>query len=843
MLEDYNRKRDFTKTKEPEGIVESSNGTLRFVVQRHAATHLHYDLRLEIDGVLKSWAIPKGPSLYPLDKRLAMQTEDHPLAYRDFQGSIPAGEYGGGEMEIWDAGTYEPLAKKENQTDDIAMQADLSKESLKFILHGEKLKGEFALVKIKNSNDGKSWLLIKHKDAFATTEPYDAEEHTAPDSLVSAHLQGKKDKSKTGNSTVKSFKNYAPSLAGAKTISAYIQPMMAQSAEKSFDGKDWAFEIKWDGYRAIADLRNGTQLYSRNGLDFAQKFKKIISALKLQTHEMVLDGEIVAYDDTGKPNFQWLQNSGDKPNAALVFQVFDLLWLNGLSTESLNFLQRKELLKEALVESETIKYCDHILEKGEDFYRLAEGMGLEGIIAKKTKSTYTPGARSSDWLKIKSHKTEEVIICGYTQPKGSRSSFGSLILGKYEGDELVFCGHAGTGFDDKTLKNLLEKMQPLVTEKSPFSSIPNTNDTPTWLKPELVAEIKYSEITSDHIFRHPVFLWLRKDKTAEDLKPAGITTPHPKKESPTSTPVLRENDLKTTIGQREVRFTNQNKIYFPENQVSKGDMIAYYQSVADFILPHMADRPQSLNRFPNGIHGMSFYQKDASQDTPEWVRTEKIFSESNEKFINYIICNDAATLAYLNNLGCIEMNVWTGRMQNPDAPDYLVLDLDPSENNSFEDVIETAQIVKTILALAGIEGYPKTSGSSGIHIYIPTGALYTYDQVKDFAHVMMQLVQKKLPQITTLERSLQKRDKGKIYLDYLQNRRGQTLASVYSMRPKVGAPVSMPLHWDEVKPGLRPTDFNIENALARIQQEGDLFSPVLGDGIDMIAAIGRLMGT
>lgn len=844
-LEEYNKKRDFSQTSEPEGELKSSKDKLKFVVQRHAASRLHYDFRLEMDGVLKSWAIPKGPSLDPEDKRLAMMVEDHPFDYRTFEGTIPAGNYGAGLVEIWDEGTYEPLKKIKNKSDDLVMQGELESGSIKIVMHGKKLHGEFALVKIKNSEEGNPWLLIKHKDEFAT-DHYDAEENTSPDSKVSEYLQSKK-KSKSGSEThkLKGFKNYTPALAGEKKLKNFITPMLCGTTEKPFSSPEWAFEIKWDGYRAIADLRDEIQIYSRNGLSYTEKFRKISNSLKLQHHEMILDGELVAYDDKGKPNFQWLQRIGENTNLIVIYQVFDLLWLNGHSTENMTLLQRKELLKEALVETEVIKYHDHVLENGEEFYRLVESMQLEGMIAKKTDSKYQRGTRTGDWLKIKSTKTDEVLICGFTAPKGGRKKFGSLVLGRYFDGELKFCGHTGTGFSDKTLTELHKKMEPLITQKSPFAEVPKTNDTATWLKPELIAEIKFTETTEEHIFRHPVFLRLREDLIPEDLD---IAKPQEKlkteSELPDSVPIKKTPEKTaeelTNFGDQNVRLTNQNKMYFPKDGITKGDLIAYYQSMADYILPHLKDRPQSMNRFPNGIDGMSFYQKDASDETPSWIETQKVYSESNDKLINYILCNDRATLAYLNNLGCIELNVWTSRASTSDQPDYLVLDLDPSENNTFEEVILTAQNVKKVLDKGGIEGLCKTSGSSGIHIYVPTGAQYTFEQVKNFAHLMMQMVQQELPEITTLERALQKRDKSKIYLDYLQNRRGQTLASVYSLRPKNSAPVSMPIEWDELKSGLSPTDFNIENALERVQTKGDLFKPVLGPGFDMLKAIGLL---
>lgn len=828
----YNEKRNFNKTAEPEGFPEETSERLRFVVQRHAASHLHYDFRLEMDGVLKSWAIPKGPSLNPVDKRLAMMVEDHPLSYRTFEGTIPKGNYGAGEVEIWDEGFYEPLEKAAGKSDDVIMRAELHKQSMKFVMHGKKLRGEFALVKIKNSKDENSWLLIKHKDEFSTSQHFDAEDFTDENSKVTTYLNSKNPAKKSGR-----FKNYTPNLSGEKKLQKFIKPMLCKAAKEAFDDENWAFEIKWDGYRAIADLRNDFQLYSRNGLDFSQKFKTIFNQLKLQEHSMILDGEIIALDDLGKPNFQLLQQIGENPNVRLQYQVFDLLWLNGHSTTDLEYLQRKELLKDALKETEVIKYHDHILHNGKAFFEAAQKASLEGIIAKKTDSTYTEGARTDFWLKIKALETDDVLICGYTEPQGSRKYFGSLILGKYdEQGKLAYCGHAGTGFSDKTLKELFVRMQPLKIQQSPFEEIPTTNNPATWIEPALVAEIKFTEITRDGIYRHPVFLRLRENFDKQI---------NPKENHKVSTTKQNIIDKKEKSGEnlqsvnKKVKLTNLEKIYFPESEISKGDLIDYYQKVSEFILPHLKGRPQSMNRFPNGINGMSFYQKDA-QDVPTWVKTEKIFSDSNQKDINYIICDDEETLLYLANLGCIEMNVWTSQISNLDRPNYLVLDLDPSEKNSFDEVIETAQAVKSILDKAKIEGYPKTSGKSGIHIYLPMQQVYTFEQVKNFGHLLMQFVQKSLPEITTLERSLQKRDKKKIYLDYLQNRRGQTLACAYSVRPKEGAPVSMPLDWNEVKLGLKPTDFNIGNALERLKTKGDIFLPTLDKGIDMLMAIENL---
>lgn len=622
--------------------------------------------------------------------------------------------------------------------------------------------------------------------------------------------------------------------------------MLAKLSGEAFDDEDWVFEIKWDGYRAIADLSNDEPLfYSRNGISFLSKFEKVSQDFDNQTHKMIIDGEIVAYDENGKPSFQLLQQIGDNPNLALVYQVFDLLWLNGHSTEELPLLQRKELLKEALIETDVIKYCDHIPEKGIDFFNQMKKMQLEGMIAKKADSQYIENHRTSDWLKIKFTNTEEVIICGFTEPRGSRKGFGALILGKYIDGKLIYAGHTGTGFNKESLNLLHQRLLKLVVKTSPFEKKPKTNMPVTWIKPELVCEIKFSEITKDGIFRHPVFVAIREDKDPEETEISTNeksqinqkTKEMKAKTSPKKTAKPSEKEKEVSLNRHSVKLTNQDKIYFPKDGITKGDVVEYYQSVAEYILPHLKNRPLSLNRFPNGIEEQSFYQKDASDNIPEWIKTTQVYSESNDKYIDYIYCNDKATLAYLNNLGCIDLNPWNSSLPDLDHPDFLVLDLDPSKKNTFDHVIETALQVNEVLNSIKIKGYCKTSGSTGIHVYIPMGGKYDFDQVKDFAHILMKQVHEELPKITTLERSLQKRDDKKIYLDYLQNRTGQTLASAYSLRPKEGAAVSMPLEWNEVKPGMKPTDFNIHNALERIKEKGDLFKPVLGKGIDMIKAL------
>ena len=861
-LKKYNEKRKFNETAEPEGKVKKGAKKLVFVVQRHAASRLHYDFRLEMDGVLKSWAVPKGPSLNPADKRLAMMVEDHPYDYRTFEGTIPKGNYGAGEVEIWDEGTYEALQKVSGKKDEGILLKELYSGSIKIIMHGKKLKGEFALVKLKSAEEGNAWLLIKHRDKYAVNEKYDAEEHTKKNSKVTEAVKAKAAKKsssvpvkkKAEPEPEKRYRNFDKYISGEKKVTNYIKPMLATLSKNVFSDKNWVFEIKWDGYRAIAELKDGFRFYSRNGLSFASKYPPIVDALQQQKHEMILDGEIVAYNEEGLPHFQSLQHYGEKP-VPLIYHVFDLLYLNGSDTTGLTLLQRKELLKEALTESDHIKYCDHVAEDGEGFFEVIKKKGLEGMIAKETSSNYAIGRRSTNWLKIKNLNTEEVVIAGYTKPRGSRSKFGALILGRYEGDELIYAGHTGTGFDEISLQELYEKMQPLVVEKSPFKVTPKTNMPATWIKPELVCNIKYSEITRDGIFRHPVFTGLRIDKPAEEITTKPDDMPLKKTAAKKTTTrataakksaaknsagvskntktVERENEIVKKIGKAELKLTNQNKIYWPDDGYTKGDLIDYYEKMADYILPYLKGRPESLNRFPNGIKGDSFYHKDAGDTAPGWVSTAKVFSESNQKDIDYIVCNNKATLLYLANLGCIEMNPWNSTTKNLENPTYMIIDIDPSDNNTFEHVIETALATKEVLDGFGAESCCKTSGASGLHVFVPMGAKYNYEQIKTFAHLVATKVTEMLPDLTTLERSLSKRSKNKIYVDYLQNRGGQTIASVYSLRPKPGATASTPLDWKEVKSGLSPKEFDINTLPERVKKTGDIFKPVLGKGFDL----------
>ena len=902
-LTEYKRKRNFKDTPEPGGKLERSKKK-RFVVQRHQATRLHYDFRLEMDGVLKSWAVPKGPSLNPGDKRLAVMVEDHPVSYIGFTGVIPEGNYGAGEVEIWDEGTYEPIDAKSNKISEKEALKMLESGQVKVVLHGTHLKGEFALVRLK---DEKNWLLIKHRDEGATDKEYDIEK-VLPVKMIKEVVRDKRKlkaaeakktaakKSATKKATSTSASKKAVKKKAAeeqpqqlkftrynpgRKLEQYIEPMLASLGDAAFDNPNWIFELKWDGYRAIAEVdKKKVKLYSRNGLSFNERYPVIADELATLNLRAVLDGEVVVFNEDGRPDFQKLQHYDENRDLPLIYYAFDILSLNNKNLKELPLIERKAILQKTLPKNDIIRYSDHVEEKGIAFFEEVKKVNMEGIMAKKADSEYFTGIRSKDWLKIKHTHTREAIITGFTEGRRSRKHFGALILAEYENKKLHYIGHTGTGFNDKMLKELWTIMKELIVPTSPFDIKVPVNSPVTWIKPSLVCEVKYGEITRDGILRHPVFLRLRDDKKPAEVKPDPdpVDVPDNKKSgrkskmaekttakkaakaSKATKATTKTKAAKATASSKKedateanpknrivvynkhtVELSNVDKIYWPEEKITKGEMIAYYEKMADYILPYLKDRPLSLKRQPNGLRDNGFFHKDAGDIAPSWMKTAPIYSESNDKMIKWLVCNDKASLLFIANLGCIEMNPWNSRVKNLDNPDWLVIDIDPSDKNTFDEVIETAQVVRQVLDRIKVPSYCKTSGASGLHVYIPLGAKYTYDQTKDFGNIVAMLVTEELPDTTTIVRSLAKRASNKIYVDYLQNRRGQTLATAYSLRPKPGATVSTPLEWKEVKPGLHPSQFNIFNIHERVAKKGDLFSDVLGKGIDLAKAL-KLLG-
>ena len=657
--------------------------------------------------------------------------------------------------------------------------------------------------------------------------------------------------------------------ASAFPTPAEIKPMLATLVDAPIDEPGWTYEIKWDGYRALGFINKGNvELVSRNNKSFNQKFYPIYDALKKWKINAVVDGEIIVVNEKGEADFSDLQGWRSEADGLLIYYLFDILWLDGKDLMRLPLNERRKILASVIPANSNLIQRSEIFETtGTELFALADKMGLEGIIAKKADSIYLPGKRSKEWLKIKTEKRQEAIIGGYTKNENSSKQFSALLLGLYENGELVSIGPVGTGFTNQLQTQILQKLKPLITSKCPFREPPDYNKpsrfrpnppnaTATWVKPEVVCEISFREMTKDGSIRHPSFKGLREDKNAKDVvreQPVetaeiineeknvihkSLRTTSKGKERKTLLNPKDEMQVRN-IGGHDLKFTNLSKIYWPKEKVTKRDMLNYYYQVAPYMLPYVKDRPQTLNRYPHGINGESFYQKDVKGKVPEWIGTFPYHSEADGRDKEFLVCTNEASLLYIASLGCIEINPWSSRTQTPDNPDWCIIDLDPTDKNTFEQVIKAAQVTKQVLDTFAVPAYCKTSGSTGLHIYIPLAAKYTYEQSKEFGRMIAKLVYKELPAFTSIERLTEKR-KGKLYLDFLQNRPQATVAGPYSLRPKPGAPVSAPLHWDEVKKGLRITNFNIFNMIGRVKETGDLFKPVIGKGIDLEKAAKKM---
>jgi bifunctional non-homologous end joining protein LigD len=833
-LAEYNQKRKFGSTPEPKGkqAKASDQHQLRFVVQKHKATRLHYDFRLELDGVLLSWAVPKGPSLNPADKRLAMMVEDHPMDYRLFEGTIPKGNYGAGTVMVWDEGAY---SDAEDNTDPKVvrknLKAALKKGDLKFTLHGEKLNGSFVLVKIKSSDEDNAWLLIKHKDEYAS-----AEDVTELDRSV---LSGRSMEEIT-NSSEQWLTKPKLNLRGVPKAKQpdRLKPMLASLANEPFDDPEWLYEIKWDGYRIVSFLRDGkVQLKTRNDQDYTAIYEHIALELANLRTDAILDGEMVVVDKNGRSNFGALQNYQRTGEGNLAYYVFDLPFADGRDLRELPLIKRKELLAELIAPLKNVRLSDHVEGRGKDFFKLAQQQQLEGIMAKKADSSYL-GRRSRSWLKLKTHMRQEAVIGGWTEPKGSRQHFGSLILGVYDAEgKLQPVGSSGGGLSGRELERVYNLLKPLERKSSPFATHPTTLGKPHWVEPKHVVEVSFSEWTADGSMRHPVYEGLREDKDPRLVVREQPIEPSNANDGSAHNPAQSSRKSNTNSNPR-VEVTHPDKVFFPEDGITKGDLVDYYDSIAGVILPYLKDRPESLNRHPNGIHGESFYQKNLEKH-PDWVKTVALYSESNEKDINWLVANDKDHLLYMVNLGSIEIHPWHSRALTPNQPDYCLIDLD-AKDSTFEQVIKVAQETHKLLEELGVPSYPKTSGKTGLHILIPLGAKYDYEQSKTFAQLITNLVHQRIPNLTSIERTPSKRKKGSVYLDYLQNRKGQTMAAPYCVRPVTGAPVSTPLKWDEVRKGLDPKKYTLKNIHRRLSKTGDLLEGLLGGGIDMAGILDKL---
>ena len=767
-LEEYERKRSRERTPEPFTGKGGRKKAPIFVVQRHDARRLHYDFRLERDGALASWAVPKGVPLEPGERHLAVHVEDHPLDYATFEGEIPAGQYGAGTVELWDTGTYELVEEKPDG-------------GLTVRLDGERLQGVWTLVPAKLDGDPKNWLLLKKRDG---------EEAAAG-------------------------REYAP--------------MLASLSEDLPKGRGWLYELKWDGFRTIAYLRGGeTTLKSRKDQNLTERFKAVARALPgaVRTNHCVLDGEVCALDEQGRPSFSALQQG----TGTLVYYVFDLLELEGKPLVDLSLTERRERLEALLTGSSPAVRLSETFTDGEALLEVVREQGLEGLMAKKTSSRYEVGKRSRNWAKVKQGlPRQEFVVAGWTKGQGRRAgTLGALVLAIREGDDLRWVGNVGTGFGEAEIERLLRLLRPLERKTSPFRvppAMPRVRKGDVhWVTPKLVADVEFAEWTHDNRLRAPRYKGLREDKEAEEVR----------KERPTQTTVRR--------GKRELRLTNLDKVFWPDEGITKGDLLEYYRAVAPAVLPHLRDRPFTMKRYPDGIEGGHFFQKDAPKHMPDWIPKRAFRSTSRatreKRTIAYPIVNDELALLWMVNMGCIDLNCWYSRVDKPDRPDFCLFDLDPSPDVGFRETVQVALLVKELLDALGLEGFPKTSGADGIHVLVPVSRRHTYADTRRFAEIVAGALARAHPGLVTTEWSKAKR-RG-VLVDANQNGEGKTIASVYSVRPQPGAPISTPLRWDEVTSDLDPRDFTFEVVLERVERHGDLFEPVLGGRQSLTAALASL---
>jgi bifunctional non-homologous end joining protein LigD len=773
-LADYRRKRDPKKTPEPFGGKKKGKEPI-FVVQRHDARRLHYDFRLERNGALASWAVPKGIPLEPGQRALAVHVEDHPIEYANFEGEIPKGEYGAGLVEIWDRGTYELVEEKRDG-------------GLTVRLHGERLEGTWTLVPAKLDGDPKNWLLLRKREDGARAEP-------------------------------RPRRKYAPMLA-----------TLARDVPR---GDDWLYEVKWDGYRAIGDIHGGeATLTSRRGNDLTTRFATVARALErtVKTPDCVLDGEVCALDEEGRATFSAMQQG--KSGTRYVFVAFDLLEIEGEPMIDRPLTERRERLETLLDRrNRTVLFSDSF-EDGRALLEAAKQQRYEGIVAKKASSRYQPGRRSAEWLKIKTHARQEFVIAGYTKGQGRRAEhFGSLILGYNVDGELKYAGNVGTGFTDEEIDRLLAALRPLERRAPTFAQVPKMpkvrKDAIRWVEPELVAEVEFVEWTHDGRLRAPSYQGLREDKPADDVQ-----REEPKPMEPIPTEIRK--------GKRVLKLSNLDKPFWPDEGVTKGDLLAYYRDVAKVVVPHVKDRPFTMKRYPDGAYGKFFFQKDAPSHMPEWIPRVELMVTTREKprqrrKIQAPLVNDELALLWMVNMGCIDLNAWYSRVDKPGRPDFVLFDLDPSQDVGFPETIEVARLVKQALDTLDLESCVKTSGSDGIHVLVPIGRRHTYDETREFAEIVASALARTHRGLVTTEWTRAKR-RG-VLIDSNQNGEGKTIASVYSVRPREGAPVSTPLRWDEVKEGLDPRQFTMDVVRERIEQHGDLFEPVLRGRQSLSAAL------
>jgi bifunctional non-homologous end joining protein LigD len=882
-LAEYAARRIFIATPEPSPEAAAArNGPLLFVVQKHSARQVHYDFRLELDGVLKSWAVPKGPSLDPDDKRLAVQTEDHPFDYASFEGVIPPKQYGAGEVIVWDCGVYSPDEDHQHWFHDRReaerrVAAALEKGKLSLCLRGEKLKGSFALIR---SSDRKNWFLIKHRDQFAAHGDVREQDRSVLSGMTVEDLKVLPAPERVDAARL------APT-GKAEAMPARLSPMLAESGDAPFAHPDWMFEPKLDGYRVLAFVRDGNvSLRSRKGLDLTQVFPQITAELARQGGtEMILDGEVVALDATGMPSFNALQVraqlktereivAADRETPAIFF-CFDLVHFAGLDLRPAPYTDRRRYLAQCLLPSAHVQLV-HASDDGATLYPAALAQGFEGVMAKRKDSRYQAGRRSASWLKIKSTHSAEFVIGGYTKGKGAREPLGALLVGYWDQGRLHYAGHVGTGFDDATLARLRTRLEPLQTGRHPFAEKPPLHAATTWLRPELVAELKFAEWTRDGYLRAPVFLRLR-----EDVDPKTVRRTEPNRAvqaNAAASPqagvdeVLRQLEdrrpaFTLAAGQHRIRLTHLDRVYWPADDalkqpaLTKRDLLRYLAQVSPFLLPHLADRPLTMVRMPEGIRGDRFFQKHWEPPLPEFAQSVTVFSESKDERHDYLLCNNLPTLLWLGQSGTLEFHVWHSRARlGPDAasrgtdyasslaalessvldyPDYIIFDIDPyiysgkeapgaePEFNTvaFEKGKEAAFRLRELLHAMALNPFVKTSGKTGLHVFVPIERTLNFDAVREVCTMVGRHLLRRYPKLITMEWSIGKRT-GRIFIDCNMNVRSKTLCAAYSPRGLPGAPVSMPLTWEELEKA-RPLDFSIANAAERLARTGDRWGDAL----------------
>jgi bifunctional non-homologous end joining protein LigD len=861
-LERYRQKRHPERTPEPFGAKPAGGGKQNsgvFVVQKHDARRLHYDFRLEMEGVLRSWAVPKGPSLNPADKHLAVMVEDHPLEYGDFEGVIPEGNYGAGAVIVWDRGVYTAVDPKEDAAGAVAAG------KLDLALRGYKLRGAYTLVRTGrgsgSSGEGKQqWLLIKKRDAYANEEENVTEQH--PRSVLSGlAVEEMYEASAAGEAVAAEL-----GRAGSPKTAAALEPrdfplMFAKIGDQPVEGDQWLFEIKYDGVRALA-LREGDrlQMFARSGTEITGQYPEVALALRaLPYQRFVIDGEIVALNDAGRPDFQLLQRRmhlQDRRDIArmslavpVCYFVFDLPAFDRFDLREMALEQRKTFLQRLVRGEGPLRYCEHIVGRGRDFFKAVSEAGLEGMMAKLRASPYR-GRRNGDWVKIKCPRTLPFVIGGYTDPAGSRTHFGALLLGQYESDgSLRYIDKVGTGFDYEKLKRIHGLMHDCNRGTSPFRR-PRTGEPALparahFCEPKYVCEVRFGEYTNQGGIRHPSFLKLVDGSDPRECTyqgPNGGNGAAPADSSTLGEPggaIVQTAAVAEAAQPDRVTVTNPEKVFWPAQGYTKGDLVAYYQSIAQWMLPYLKDRPVMLTRYPDGIEGKSFYQKDAPAFAPPWLRTEKIYSHDSQRDIAYFVLENADALAYMANLAAITIHIWSSRLPHLENPDWLLFDIDP-KGSTTRNAVAVAQETAAVLREIELRPYLKTSGQAGLHVVVGLEPKYTYEQARMFSELVARVVVGRIPDLATINRNPRSRA-GKVYIDYLQLGHGKTIAGPFSVRPIAGAPVSAPLDWKELKADLDPAVFNIKTMPERMQRlRRDLFIGAIEDKMTLEDALPRL---